>query len=109
MNSVDQFESAASEAIKNGASNLLIDLTDVQFMSSAGIRSINSLYYRLHPKVSDESEKLIHQEIRKGTYEAPHLKLLNPQKRILDSIKMVGLDMYLGIYSDEFEAIAAFQ
>jgi hypothetical protein len=51
---------------------------------------------------------MIHQEIRKGTYEAPHLKLLNPKKRIFDSIQMVGLDMYLGIYTDEFEAISSF-
>jgi hypothetical protein len=43
-----------------------------------------------------------------GTYKAPHLKLLSPAKRVLDSLKLISLDMYIDIFVNEQEAIAAF-
>jgi len=106
-NHASQFDSAADEAIKNGARDILLDFAGVQFMGSIGIRSLSRLYDLLHP--GTEAEKAaVHALVRAGTYKAPHLKLLNPQSRILNTIQMVSLDAYLEIFSDEKQAIAAF-
>ena len=104
----ETFEPKAKNEISSGSNDLLIDLSGVPFMSSAGIRVINSLYYQLHPYTSEENKKRISRGVRDGTYEAPHLKLLKPNKRVLEVLKLVGVDMYLGIYSNEQNAISAF-
>jgi hypothetical protein len=76
-------------------------------MSSVGFRSIDNLYDLVH-RDEPEKKKAVYQGIASGTYKAPHLKLLNPNHRVLESIKMIGLDMYIDIFRNEQEAIAAF-
>ncbi len=105
--SADDFDAQARKAVENGAKDILIDLSGVAFMSSVGFRSIDNLYDLVH---RDESEKKkdVFQGIASGTYKAPHLKLLCPNNRVHESIKMIGLDMYIDIFEDEQKAIAAF-
>ena len=107
-NSVAEFDNELSVIMEDEPSHILIDLSDLEFMSSAGVRALNTLYYQLHPTGSAEEKKAISQGIRAGTYEAPHLKLLDPTERVIHVLRMSGLDMYLGVYNDEGEAIAAF-
>jgi ABC-type transporter Mla MlaB component len=107
-NSVAEFENELSVILGDGSRDILVDMTDLEFMSSAGVRALNTLYHQLHPTGSAEEKKAVSLGIRAGTYEAPHLKLLAPSDRILHVLKMSGLDMYLCVYDDEGEAIAAF-
>jgi hypothetical protein len=105
--SVDAFDREAKNAWEKGGKNFLIDMSGVTFMSSVGIRSLHHLYDLLHPATAEET-KAIHRGVLDGTYKAPHLKLLNPTKRVLDSLKLTSLDMYYDILGNEQEAIAAF-
>jgi len=93
--------------VENGAKDILVDLSGVAFMSSVGIRSLSKLYDLVHAGESEE-KKAVYKGILSGTYKAPHLKLLNPNRRVFESIKLIGLDMYIDIIKDEPEAIAAF-
>jgi len=104
----DEFEQIINDLINKGTQNILLDLSGVTFMSSAGIRSINIAFYALHQYDQKEFKEVISKGIREGTYQAPHLKILNPPQQAMQSFKMVGLDMYLGFYSDETQAIQAF-
>lgn len=106
-NSAELFNNSVSEAVKNGSKDFLLDLTGVSFMSSVAIRSIASLYDLTHPYTPEE-KAAVNAATRAGTYKAPHLKLLSPNQRILDMIKLVNLDWYLQIFYNEKEAIAAF-
>ena len=105
--SVDDFDREARTALEKGGMNFLIDMSGVPFMSSVGFRSIHNLYDLLH-KAETEERKAIHKGVLDGTYKAPHLKLLSPAKRVLDSLKLISLDMYIDIFDNEQEAIAAF-
>jgi anti-anti-sigma factor len=104
----DEFEKSINGLLLKGVNNILLDLRGVTFMSSAGIRSINIAFYALHHYDQKEFKEVISKGIRDGTYKAPHLKILNPPKQVMQSFKMVGVDMYLGIYSDEGQAIQSF-
>lgn len=104
----DEFEQIINDLINKGTQNILLDLSGVTFISSAGIRSINIAFYALHQYDQKEFKEVISKGIREGTYQAPHLKILNPPQQAMQSFKMVGLDMYLGFYSDETQAIQAF-
>ena len=107
-NSVEQFMEPTQSAIDNGAQNLLLDLTKISFMSSIGIRIINAIYYQLHPRQSDEHSKEISMQIKKGTYQAPHLRILSPADNVCKVLKMAGVDRYIAIYDQEEDALAAF-
>lgn len=102
------FDRTAQSEIKNGAQYFLIDFSNVPFMSSAGIRSLNSLYKQLHVSLSDEEQKAARKGIREGDYAAPFLKLLNPSDRVCETLKMTGLEMYLGVYDTEADALVSF-
>ncbi len=105
--SADDFDAQAQKVVENGAKDILVDLSGVAFMSSVGIRSINKLYDLVHKSESEE-KKAVYKGVLSGTYKAPHLKLLCPNLRVLESIKMIGLDMYIDIFEEEQKAVAAF-
>jgi anti-anti-sigma factor len=43
-----QFETAARQAIESGARNLLLDLTQVPYVSTAGLRSTQAIFNLLY-------------------------------------------------------------
>ena len=106
--SADAFTAVVTKLVDDGAKDILIDMSGAPFMSSAGIRSLHALYILLHPAGSAEEKDAVYKGISAGTYAAPHLKLLNPTKKVSEVIKLSGLDMYLKTYSSEQEAIEAF-
>jgi anti-anti-sigma factor len=105
MNNADQFNTTAKKAIDDGARDILLDFSHVQFMSSIGIRSLILIYDWLHPA---QDKEVIQARAREGGYKAPHLKLLKPQDRILKTLQFVNMDAYLEIFDDEDQAVAAF-
>lgn len=107
-NSSEEFKVKIDNLIAQGAKDILVDLAEVPFMSSAGIRALHSLYTLLHGDSSEQSKQSVYQDIAAGTYSAPHLKLINANKKVSDVIKISGLDMYIKTYNSEQEAIAAF-
>jgi anti-anti-sigma factor len=108
-NGSDLFDRRAREVVEAGALDVLIDMNQVEYMSSAGLRSIHNLFYQLHPEGSDEYKRIVEEGIPKGTYKAPHMKLLNPNKRVRESLRMVGIDMYTDILSGDVKgAVGAF-
>lgn len=83
-------ESKAVDLIGGGAKNILLDLSAVNFMSSAGLRAMHGI-----------SNKL------KGSG-GGQLKLLNPSESISRVIKTLGFDRFFDIHTDLDEAIKAF-
>ncbi|HZQ06372.1 MAG TPA: STAS domain-containing protein [Anaerolineae bacterium] len=103
--SYEQFQRRAEQAIKSGAKNLVIDLRDVPYMSSAGLRALNAIYNQLR---EGEDPNMVTKGVSAGTYKSPHLKLLAPSKRVMETLKMSGFDMFLDIQSNLQEAVASF-
>jgi len=106
--SVEEFMEPAQAAMDAGATNILIDLTDISFMSSIGIRIINALYYQLHPRESKEQDKEIAQKVREGKYKAAHIKLLCPSENVRRVLEMAAIDQYIEVFDDRERALIAF-
>ncbi len=107
-NSYEMFEKQAQETIQAGARYLLLDLTKVTFMSSAGLRTLHTIFNWLRSETSGESDETVRQGLRDGTYKSPHLKLLNPSPTVLETLKVMGFDMFLEIHRHLKEAMASF-
>ena len=103
----EQLRVTAEKEIKDGARQMLIDFSDVEYMSSAGIRTINQIFDMLRPHTMS-SEEALQKGVRDGSYKSPNLKLVNPRPVVLESMKMVGIDMFLEIHKDLKSALAAF-
>ena len=104
------FQSRMEELIKNGTRHILVDLSDVPFVSSSGLRAIHHIFNELRSLNPDAN--LSNNEVKKGigagTYKSPHLKLLNPSKATGIALKTVGVDMYIETYTDLKTAVASF-
>lgn len=81
-------EAKAGEVIGGGASNILLDLSGVNFMGSAGLRAMHSIANKL-----------------KG---GGQLKLLNPSDGVSRVMKTLGFDKFFDIHSSLDEALKAF-
>ncbi|GIL15890.1 MAG: hypothetical protein BroJett039_10630 [Chloroflexota bacterium] len=104
--SYEQFQQAAADLIAQGARDMVLDLGQTPYMSSAGLRALNVIYNSLRDENATRSN--VSAGVVKGTYKSPHLKLAAPTKRVLETLKMSGFDMFLEIHHDVPSAVASF-
>lgn len=105
-----QFQDQANELMKNGARHILVDLTHVKFVSSAGLRAFHDVFNQLRAFDPDSNltDEEVKQGINAGTYKSPHLKLLNlsPEARV--AFETAGFDMFIETYTEIKSAVASF-
>lgn len=94
---------------ESGTRHALLDLSDVEYISSSGLRGIHKAFMKLRSDGPEESDKEITNGIARGTYVSPHLKLYKPSKIALKSLHTSGYDMFLEIHDDYYQAIASFK
>ena len=97
----------ARSEFDDGARNIVLDLSGVPYISSAGLRAIHSLYLMLRSADASDEEAAA-RGIARGTYKSPHLKLVKPSKNGLKALSMAGYDMFLEIHDDLKSAIKSF-
>jgi hypothetical protein len=107
-NTYDQLQAKAEEYYKSGTRYLLLDLSSVRYISSAGIRALHGLFTLLRTDDLQESDDAVRKGVRDGTYKSPHLKLLNPSDGVSRILTMSGYDMVLDVHKDLQEAIDSF-
>lgn len=104
----EPLESQARQAFQDGARNMILDLTHVPYISSAGLRAIHLIYMMLREADPDDSAKAA-LGIARGTYKSPHLKLVNPSRNGRRALTTAGYDMFLDMLDDISTAVAQFQ
>jgi anti-anti-sigma factor len=105
---VDQFQAQAQQVCDDGARDMLIDLSGVSILSSAGLRALHSIFNILRSDSTEESDESMRKGLVDGTFKSPHLKLLKPNQNVNQVLHMSGFDMFLEIYDDLKEAIASY-
>jgi anti-anti-sigma factor len=108
--SYQEFQSTAKKLIEGGTRYILVDLTNVPFVSSAGLRAVHTISAELRARnpeanLNDEQMK---RGIATGTYKSPHLKLLNLSPQTKAAFETSGFDMYIDTFTDLQTAIASF-
>ncbi|NJN44748.1 MAG: hypothetical protein HC806_08540 [Anaerolineae bacterium] len=84
-------------------------------MSSAGLVALHSIAMLLRGEKSPSAEEgwsvfhAIGRERDSGAGKQKHLKLLNPQPRILSNLQKSGMDMLFEIFDDRDAALASFK
>jgi len=107
-NTYQQLQTRAQEAHAAGAANMVLDLSQAGYVSSAGIRAINQIYNLLRTDAPEESDDAVRQGINAGTFKSPHLKLAGANPRVSEALKAAGVDMFLEFHPDLSAALASF-
>lgn len=103
---------SAKNAYQAGARNMLIDLKELDFMSSSGLVALHSIVLLMRGEQETnldagwEAFHAIGRDLEKGVQQ--YVKLLNPQPRVMSTLSKTGLDAFFEIYSDQDSAINSF-
>lgn len=103
--------SKGQELIQNGAQNILVDLSNVEFMSSAGMVALHSIAKLLKGQTLGDEEgwSLLHSIDReRGSGIQKQLKLLNPPPNIAKTLELAGFNQLFEIHTDLAQAVASF-
>jgi anti-anti-sigma regulatory factor len=102
----------AGELYESGTRYLLVDLTDLRYMSSAGLVALHSSASLLagqelpDPDSGWEALRSVDRQREKGKHR--HMKLLSPQARVARILDIAGMSEVFDIYSDMQTALASF-
>lgn len=106
--SYESFQAEVGGLLEAGARHILVDLTHCPYVSSAGLRALQTLFNQLRALEPDVSDEEMHRRIRAGTYKSPHIKVLNLSKEARASFEMAGFDMFIEEHTDLKTALASF-
>ena len=87
--SAPQFDQALKDVMGNGRYNLVLDMTAVNYMSSAGLRAIVSALRECKKKKGD-------------------VRISSPSERVSDVLSLAGLDSLFQIFDDTTSAVGSY-
>lgn len=99
---------------QDGSRDLLLDLGSMSFMASSGLVALHSVALIMRGEDPPEPEAgwgalhAVSRDLERATGHERHLKLLNPQPRVVKTLQTTGFDSILTIYTDRQTALASF-
>ena len=92
------------QAYEDGARHLLLDLSELDVLSSAGLRAIHNIFNLFTP----QSDVEIIKQHRDEPYKSPYVKLVCPNPDIYYILNITGFLQNLLIYNNMEEAVNSF-
>jgi anti-anti-sigma factor len=101
----------AQKLFDDGTHHMVLDLTDLAFISSAGLASLHMITKLFRGEKSDPEEgwatfKAIDHERESGLQK--NVKLLNPSSDVDKVLDTVGFKQFFEVYTDLNEAVQSF-
>jgi anti-anti-sigma regulatory factor len=95
----------ARQARDDGSKYLLLDLSEVEVLTSAGLRAIHNIFNLFTPQSDVE---IIHQH-GEEPYKSPYFKLVCPNPNVYYILNIAGFLQNLLIYNNMEEAVNSFK
>ena len=103
-NTEKQLLDRARQAYEDGTQYLLLDLSELEVLASAGLRAIHTIFNIFTPQSDME---IIHQH-GEEPYKSPYFKLVCPNPQIYYVLNITGFLQNILIYNNMDEAVASF-
>ena len=104
--------SKARELFSAGARDFLLDLSDLTYISSAGLVALHSVALLVKGEELPDTEQGWSAYRSMGRTSASgvqsHIKLLNPREEVRNVLEMVGFGNVFQVYTDLDEAVQSF-
>jgi anti-anti-sigma factor len=107
-----QLVSKVESLLHDGARDFVIDLSDVPFMSSAGLVALHSIANMLRGERAADMQsgwqalKSIDRSREAGLQK--HVKLLSPQQYVAETFDKAGFTQFFEIFTDLNQAVSSF-
>jgi anti-anti-sigma factor len=98
------FQGTVLQAVDSGAAYILLDLTELTYISSAGLRAFYSIVRALAAKGENQAE----QGGEEVSFKSPYFKLLNPSRNVFHALEVMGFNMLMELHNDLETALASF-
>ena len=102
----------AQEMIVGGAKNILLDMSDLTYISSAGLVSLHTISMLLRGEKTPDPEQgwsaLKSMDRTRDGGMQKNLKLLNPAAQVVSVLDMVGFTEFFEIFTDKQKALESF-
>lgn len=102
------FMAKIEELISDGARHILVNLSNVPFISSAGLRAIHIIFNQLRTLHKDADDDVLRKNMSAGMYKSPYLKVTNLSPKLKEVFELGGFDTYIEIHNDINNAINSF-
>ena len=94
----------ARQAREDGSKYLLLDLSKLEVLTSAGLRAIHNIFNLYTP----QDDKSVIREHGEEPYKSPYIKLLCPNPHIYYVLNIAGFLQNIPIFSDMDDAVNSF-
>jgi len=108
MGSTEELEDRARQEHAAGMHYLLIDLSQVTSLTSAGLRTIHLINNLLSSNPPADAAPDEEQEFGGAKSTSPYLKLLNPQSDTRRVLNISGFDSFIEVFDDLQVALDSF-
>ena len=102
----------AQEVYKTGSRDILLDLADLTYISSAGLVALHSIALLTRGEQLPDTEagwsafRSVGKASSSGMQE--HIKLFNPREEVKSVLEMVGFNRVFSVFTDLDEAVKSF-
>jgi anti-anti-sigma regulatory factor len=102
----------AREVVEGGTRNILLDLVDLTYISSAGLVSLHTIALMTRGEDLPDPEQgwsaLKSMDRSRDGGVQKNLKLLNPRREVISVLDMVGFSAFFEVFTDRQKAIDSF-
>lgn len=102
---------AAQKLYQSGTRSLLLDLTNMSYMSSSGIAAFHSIAVLMHSGAAPDQEdgwSALRDVGEESSGFRKEVKLFNPQERVDQTLEITGMKRFLEIFTDYQAAVDSF-
>jgi anti-anti-sigma regulatory factor len=106
-----QLISKAHELYNSGMRNLILDMSEIPFMSSSGILALHTIALLLRDERLPELENgwaALRNVADENSGFQQHVKLVNPQARVYKTLAITGMNNFFEIFDALDLAVASF-
>ena len=103
-NTEQQLIDRARQAYEDGSTHILLDLSGVEVLTSAGLRAIQNIFNLLTP----QSDVAVIRQHREEPYKSPYFKLVSPNPNVYYILNIAGFLQNILIYNNMDEALNSF-
>jgi anti-anti-sigma regulatory factor len=104
LGNVAEIENAARTVYDQGIRHILLDMTQVPSITSAGLRTLLIIHHMLQSEPAVPPDPAQAEKPR----QSPHLKLLNPSAEVRLVLQISGFDQYFESFTNQETAIDSF-
>ena len=103
-NTEQQLIDRARQAYEDGSTHILLDLSGLEILTSAGLRAIHNIFNLLTP----QSDVTVIRQHGEEPYKSPYFKLVCPNPDVYYILNIAGFLQNILIYNNMDEAVNSF-